>query len=414
MSDSTPPSRIRVLTLAILGLVTVIVAAVSGGIGSVLVLAGLFGIVVAAVALHRGGSRAFRLRGRAAAGVLLGAAVLTLIVGTTAYGATHPAPEQRPAALPAAASPPSAVATPTPTILAPIAVATPRAVPSRTATPIAPAGSALAVLAGLPVKGRAPMTGYARVADFGTSWLDVDRNGCDTRNDILRRDLVHTSGSGCRVLTGLLHDPYTATAIHFVRGERTSTAVQIDHVVSLGDAWQTGAQLLSQAKRIDLANDPINLFAVDGPTNERKGDGDAATWLPPNRAFRCTYVAHQVGVKKAYGLWVTAAERDAMQRVLATCPTVRVPTSRVSHVVLSAPAPPRPTSAPPVKPASVPVKPTSAPAKPSAAAPHADVDVVHPGAFCAPAGATGHTTKGTPMTCRTSATDSRNRWRSSS
>jgi hypothetical protein len=349
-----------------------------------------------ATAPKRGGGRLFRRRGRAATVVVLGAAVLTLIVGTTAYGATHPVPPPAPVALAATSAPPSVASAPTPSVVAPIAVATPRAAPARTVVPTGGPGSALAVLAALPVKGRAPMTGYARVADFGTAWLDVDRNGCDTRNDILRRDLVDATGSGCRVLTGLLNDPYTGEAIAFVRGESTSAAVQIDHVVSLGDAWQTGAQRLSQAARVDLANDPINLFAVDGPTNERKGDGDTATWLPPNRAFRCAYVAHQVGVKKAYGLWVTAAEKTAMQRVLAACPTVRAPVSQVSHVEL------------PVAAAPAAAKPSSAPAA------HPDAGVVHPGAFCSPEGATGHTTKGTAMTCRTSTTDSRDRWRSSS
>jgi hypothetical protein len=177
------------------------------------------------------------------------------------------------------------------------------------------------------------MTGYARTADFGTAWLDVDRNGCDTRNDILRRDLTATTGSGCRVLSGTLADPYTGRSIHFVRGQGTSLAVQIDHVVALGDAWQTGAQQLSESKRIDLANDPINLFAVDGPTNEQKGDGDAATWLPPVKAFRCTYIAHQVSVKAAYHLWVTRAEHDAMARVLERCPDARALKSTVVSAV---------------------------------------------------------------------------------
>ena len=346
---------------------------------------------------QRGGRPRFRLPRRAAS--LAGAAVLTLVVGTTAYGITHPAPARAPVAVAAAtaSAPPAVGSPPPPSAVAPLAAATPRAAPTRTTpVPTGGPGSALAVLAALPVKGRAPMTGYARVADFGTAWLDVDRNGCDTRNDILRRDLVDATGSGCRVLTGLLDDPYTGEAIDFVRGESTSAAVQIDHVVSLGDAWQTGAHALSQAARVDLANDPINLFAVDGPTNERKGDGDAATWLPPNRAFRCTYVAHQVGVKQAYRLWVTAAEKAAMLRVLATCPTVRAPVSRVSRVVLAvAPAPA--------------VRPTVTPSTG-----HPDAGVVHPGAFCSPAGATGHTAKGTAMTCRTSPTDSRDRWRSTS
>ncbi len=407
MTHSSAPSATRVLRLAALAVpvaVVLMVAAVAGGIGSVLVVAGLVGLVVGGLALQRGGGRLLRLRGRPATWVVTGAALLTLVVGTTAYGATHPSSPRAPVAVATASVRTSAAAAPTPSVVAPVVVATSRAAPAppRTAAPTGAPGSALAVLAALPVKGRAPMTGYARVADFGTAWLDVDRNGCDTRNDILRRDLVDTTGSGCRVLTGLLDDPYTGEAIHFVRGESTSAAVQIDHVVSLGDAWQTGAQRLSQAARVDLANDPINLFAVDGPTNERKGDGDTATWLPPNRAFRCTYVAHQVGVKKAYGLWVTAAEKAAMQRVLATCPTVRAPVSQVSSVVLPVAA------APAARPAAA--KPTSVP--PSVA--HPDAGVVHPGAFCSPEGAIGRTAKGTAMTCRTSATDSRDRWRSSS
>ena len=275
-----------------------------------------------------------------------------------------------------------------------------RPVPAGEFRPVA--GSALAVLATLPVKGRAPMTGYARTADFGAAWLDVDRNGCDTRNDILRRDLADTTGSGCRVLTGVLDDPYTGEPIDFVRGAGTSTAVQIDHVVALGDAWQTGAQRLSQAKRIDLANDPINLFAVDGPTNERKGDGDAATWLPPNKAFRCTYIAHQVGVKKAYGLWVTPAERcgDAAD-------PRRLPDDAGADLAgvgrgAAGRRPRRPRRSP---------RRSRRPRRRSPP-PSPDMGVVHPGAFCSPAGATGHTAKGTAMICRTSATDSRDRWRS--
>ena len=153
-------------------------------------------------------------------------------------------------------------------------------------------------------------------------------NGCDTRNDILRRDLtniVRKAGTrGCVVLTGTLHDPYTNKVIAFRRGVRTSTAVQIDHVVALLDAWQKGAQQLSADQRRDLANDPIELLAVDGPTNEAKGAGDAATWLPPNKAFRCRYVALQVAVKVRYHLWVTQAEHDAIVRILSGCTDAEV------------------------------------------------------------------------------------------
>jgi hypothetical protein len=158
----------------------------------------------------------------------------------------------------------------------------------------------------------------------------VDRNGCDTRDDVLLRDLRVARRAACRVLQGTLVDPYTRKVIAFKRGATTSDRVQIDHVVALADAWRTGAQRLSKLQRERLANDPVNLFAVDGPTNQAKGDADAASWLPPNKAFRCTYVAHQVAVKAAYHLWVTAAERAAMAAVLHTCPAVRAPSSSLA------------------------------------------------------------------------------------
>ncbi|MCK0093630.1 DUF1524 domain-containing protein [Rhodococcus sp. HNM0563] len=189
------------------------------------------------------------------------------------------------------------------------------------------AGAALAQLSTLPIKGRAPKTGYDRDL-FGQAWSDDvsvagGHNGCDTRNDILARDLVdiaYKPGTrDCVVLSGTLNDTYTGTSIAFTRGQDTSTAVQIDHVVALSDAWQKGAQQLDAQTRADFANDPRNLQAVDGPINQQKSDGDAATWLPPNNAYRCTYVARQVQVKAAYNLWVTQAEHDAMVRVLTSC-----------------------------------------------------------------------------------------------
>jgi len=192
------------------------------------------------------------------------------------------------------------------------------------------AAAAAAGLAGLAVKGRAPKTGYSR-DQFGPAWSDdVDvqfgHNGCDTRNDILRRDLTaleYKAGTrNCVVLSGSLQDPYSGTTIDFQRGSATSTAVQIDHVVPLSDAWQTGAQQLSADQRRDFANDPRNLQATDGRLNDQKSDGDAATWLPPDKTYRCAYVARQVDVKRAYGLWVTPAERDAIAQVLGSCGAV--------------------------------------------------------------------------------------------
>ncbi len=192
------------------------------------------------------------------------------------------------------------------------------------------ARQALEALAALPVKGRAPKTGYSR-DEFGPAWADVDRNGCDTRNDMLRRDLASIAlkpgTKECVVLSGVLNDPYTAKPINFLRGAETSTAVQIDHVVALSDAWQKGGQQFSADQRLAFANDPLNLLAVDGPANNAKSDSDAATWLPPNKSYRCEYVARQITVKSSYQLWVTAAERDAMARVLSDCPEAPAPDS---------------------------------------------------------------------------------------
>jgi hypothetical protein len=185
-----------------------------------------------------------------------------------------------------------------------------------------PPGTARAALERLAVKGRAPKDNYQREA-FGQAWLDVDRNGCDTRNDILRRDLTSVGfaeGSKCRVASGAMVEPYTGKAVEFRRGPESSKEIQIDHVVALGDAWQKGAQGLTPQQRQSLANDPLNLIAADGPANQQKSAGDAATWLPKNKNIRCHYVARQISVKASYGLWVTQAEKDAMQRVLDSCP----------------------------------------------------------------------------------------------
>lgn len=226
------------------------------------------------------------------------------------------------------------------------------------------AQSALDKLNTLEVKGRAPKTGYNRDL-FGPAWADIDHNGCDTRNDILRRDLQNVMAKagtrGCKIATGTLDDPYTAKTINFVRGQGTSDDVQIDHVVALSDAWQKGAQNISPEQRRQLANDPINLLAVDGPTNQAKSDGDAATWLPPNTSYRCDYVSKQVDVKAKYGLWVTEAEKKAMSDVL-TSPGCG---AHLAQATTQAPAPVHnePTQAPqPTQEQPAPVQEAPAPA----------------------------------------------------
>ena len=191
-------------------------------------------------------------------------------------------------------------------------------------------GMATAVLETLAVKGRAPKTGYTR-AQFGPAWADVDRNGCDTRNDILKRDLTsityRAKTRNCVIESGTLVDRYSGETINFVKGNISSMEVQIDHVVALSNAWQTGAFKLTADQRRALSNDPLNLFAVKGRLNSQKGDGDAATWLPPLKSFRCNYVAQQIAVKAKYSLWVTAPEKAAMVSILAKCPTQKVPVS---------------------------------------------------------------------------------------
>lgn len=220
---------------------------------------------------------------------------------------------------------PSVTETPEPSVTESVA---PEPTPSATTSePTSSATSpALTALATIPIKGRAPKTGYDRDL-FASDW-DYSF-GCDMRNKILRRDFVEfqfRSDSSCVIATGVLLDPYTGQTINFVRGVGTSNEVQIDHVVAVSDAWQKGAQQLSSAQRYAFYNDPLNLLAVSGSANAQKSDSDAASWLPSNKAYRCAYVARQVAVKISYNLWVTQAEYDAISRVLRDCPEQVLPT----------------------------------------------------------------------------------------
>ena len=183
---------------------------------------------------------------------------------------------------------------------------------------------ALTALNKLEVKGRAPKTGYTR-SQF-PHWSDPDRNGCDARNDTLKRDLTNiTFKAGtrdCKVIAGQLLDPFSGKVITF---STTKVVIDIDHVVALSNAWQTGAAYFDKNTRLLIANDPINLLAVDAKLNRQKGDGDAATWLPPNKSFRCEYVARQVAVKSKYKLWVTEPEKVAITNILSSCVDQKLP-----------------------------------------------------------------------------------------
>lgn len=180
------------------------------------------------------------------------------------------------------------------------------------------------VLEKLEVKGRAAKTGYTRTK-FYNSWPTID--GCSLRQRIIKREMgdsaVISSEDNCTVISGEYDEPYTGSHLIFYQKSDFSSGVQIDHVVALSDAWQKGAQNLSKDERYNLATDPLNLLAVDAKTNQGKSDGDAASWLPPNKNFRCAYVARQVSVKYKYHLWVTSAEKTAIKNVLISCPNER-------------------------------------------------------------------------------------------
>jgi hypothetical protein len=209
------------------------------------------------------------------------------------------------------------------------------------------------------VKGRAPKTGYDR-AEFGSGLVDVDRNGCDTRNDMLNAELYDkTMANSCKVLAGTLDDPYTGSTIRFEYGGPSE--VDVDHVVALADAWQKGATPWPFAKRVAFANDPLNLQPTGASTNRQKGESDAASWLPPNKSYRCTYVARQAAVKTKYELWVTAAEREAMLRVLSKCPDQELPPPGPRPTIASNTGGKPPAATPKATPKPKPSKPSSAP-----------------------------------------------------
>lgn len=294
--------------------------------------------------------------------------------GLSIYASDIPAQQAVPASTPPTATQtPSQAPSPTATAsaAAPAPATTPVASSSAPSTPsVAPSptriiSAAVAQLDSLSVKGRAPKTGYDRAA---FSWRsDTDRNGCDTRNDVLRRDLANVglkaNTNGCVVVSGQLQDPYSGQTMAFA-----TNSVDIDHVVALSDAWQKGAGNWSQDQRTAFANDPLNLIAVPASLNRQKSDGDAATWLPPAKSYRCEYVTRQMAIKAKYGLWVTQAEKQAVTTVLSSCPTQAAFAAAVAwpapgqgrgvHTVAAPTAPSKPSATP--QPSAKP-KPTAKP-----------------------------------------------------
>lgn len=168
--------------------------------------------------------------------------------------------------------------------------------------------------------------GKGQACSFGAAWTDDStapdgHNGCGTRDDVLREQMSNVTtkpGSRCIVISGVLHDTYTGKTIDFRKSN--AMAVQIDHMVPLALAWNEGANAWTQAKRTAFANDTkLNLTAVDGPANNAKSDKGPGQWLPPNKAYWCTYASRYIAVSAAYQLPVTLADKAGLMKALATC-----------------------------------------------------------------------------------------------
>lgn len=249
-------------------------------------------------------------------------ALLILAWLFSSYGSNNGEVEIQPST---ASSQPQSI---TPTAQASIAQEIPSAVPETSPSDsVLVATDALAVAQSLPVRGRSASSDYSRDA-FGTAWKDVDRNGCDTRNDILQRDFnsaILKPGTGnCKVIGGTWIDPYSNESYTF---SEPPSGAQIDHVVSLKNAWQMGADQWDDQTRTEFANDPLNLRVTIASLNQQKSDSNAASWLPPYKPGRCAFIATQVAVKAKWQLFVTEAEKEVFITILSKpeCETTQLP-----------------------------------------------------------------------------------------
>ena len=243
-------------------------------------------------------------------------------------------------------------------------------------------------------------TGYNRA--LFKHWIDADKDGCDTRAEVLIEEAVTKPkvGTKCTLTGGKWLSAYDGVEV------TSATKLDVDHMVPLAEAWRSGAWKWSSAQRQAYANDLDDaraLIAVTLSTNRSKGDKDPALWMPAKE--QCTYTQNWIAIKTKYSLTIDTKEATKLNTLISTCG----PSVTNKPKILPIPTPGTFNEPPPTD------IPTPAPTEVSTSTPGPVVTssalIVTPGAFCSPAGATGKSTSGVSYTCKTSPTDTRNRWR---
>ncbi|MDX2992579.1 HNH endonuclease family protein [Streptomyces scabiei] len=156
-------------------------------------------------------------------------------------------------------------------------------------------------------------TGYDR--DLFNHWITISGT-CNTRETVLKRDGTNVvTSSACAATSGSWYSPYDGATW------TAASDLDIDHLVPLAEAWDSGADGWTSAQRQNFANDLTRpqLIAVTDNVNQAKSDQDPAEWMPSRTAYRCTYVRAWVQVKYYYDLSVDSAEKSALTSYLASC-----------------------------------------------------------------------------------------------
>jgi hypothetical protein len=248
------------------------------------------------------------------------------------------------------------------------------------------------------------LTGYNR--SLFKLWIDVDKNGCDTRKEVLLEEAVvkPKKGKKCVLTGGKWISPYDGISY------RKDSALDIDHLVPLAEAWRSGAWAWTPLQRQNYANDltePKALVAVSLGLNRQKGDKDPSAWLPPKD--QCGYISNWITVKYKYGLTIDAVERVTLSASITKCAITNVVIGEVTPIASVTPTPSAtPTTVATPVPTTTPIQTPTPSATQSSTTTQTGITA---GAFCAPAGAIGTSKTGTTYTCKTSSTDTRNRWR---